>query len=198
VRKHARRRANNGKKWSKREDAIITAFYPEYQEIAHRLKSRSYFAIRTHARQLGIVAPRHIWTNLEISKMRSLYRRGASGVEIAAAFPHLTKRQIASKARHLKLVRARGKCRHLGIPPIDAVRERAWRLGWTWRELDRRADTGRYFQQTTRQINWGHLAKAIARLGGRIEITWPIDQQPVKPPRIAGLTAGPSPSPRLP
>jgi len=57
----------------------------------------------------------------------------------------------------------------LGVPPIDIVRKQAVIRGWTWRKLDKAAKTGRYFQQTTRRVDWDHLAKAIEILGGTIE-----------------------------
>lgn len=64
----------------------------------------------------------------------------------------------------------------LGIQAIDMVREQAAIRGWTWRKLDELAKTGRYFQQTTRRVDWGHLAKAIKILGGTIEIVWLSDE----------------------
>jgi hypothetical protein len=54
----------------------------------------------------------------------------------------------------------------------DIVRKQAVIRGWIWRKLDKLAKTGRYFQQTTRRVDWDHLAKAIEILGGTIEIAW--------------------------
>lgn len=110
--------------------------------------------------------------NSEVTKLRALYLRGATCAEVAAAFPGFRPHQITSKARHIRLVRGQREPYALGIPPIDTVREQAAIRGWTWRRLDKLAKTGRYFQQTTRRVDWDHLARAIEVLGGTIDIDW--------------------------
>jgi hypothetical protein len=143
--------------------------------MQRRLVSRSYYAIRNRARKLGVAASRHVWTNHDVAKLRTLYLQGATRAEVSAAFPHLTRCQICSKAGHIRLARARRAPYVLGIPPLDEIRKQATALGLTWRKLDKIAKTGRYFQQTTRRVDWDHLAKAVEKLGGRIEITWRSD-----------------------
>jgi hypothetical protein len=108
----------------------------------------------------------------DVAKLQTLYLQGATRAEVAAAFPRLTQCQICSKAGHLRLVRARRIPYVLGIPPLDEIRKQAALRGWTLRKLDKMAKTGRYFQQTTRRVDWDQLAKAGEMLGGIIEITW--------------------------
>jgi hypothetical protein len=60
----------------------------------------------------------------------------------------------------------------LDIPSLDEVRKQAALRGWTLRKLDKVAKTGRYFQQTTRRIDWKRIARAVEVLGGAIDITW--------------------------
>jgi hypothetical protein len=140
--------------------------------MQRRLVSRSYCAIRNRARKLGVAASRHIWTNHDVTKLRTLYLQGATRAEVSAAFPHLTRCQICSKAGHIRLVRTRKTPYVLGIAPLDELRKQAAHRGWSLRKLDKIAKTGRYFQQTTRRVDWDHLAKAVEKLGGRIEIRW--------------------------
>lgn len=166
------RRVSSGKRWSVREDQTLAMLYPDYGEIQRRLKRRSYYAIRGRARTLGIVTRRHVWTHPEVKRLRTLYRRGATRAEANAAFPGLSQSQICSKARHIRLVRARRDPYKLGVVPLDAVRKQATARGLSWRKLDKIAKTGRYFQQTTRRVDWAHLARAIEKLGGTIEIAW--------------------------
>lgn len=78
--------------------------------------------------------------------------QGATRAEVSAAFPHLTRCQICSKAGHIRLVRERRTPHMLGIPPLDEIRKPAAQRGWTLRKLDKMARTGRYFQQTTRRV----------------------------------------------
>lgn len=163
-------------KWSAREDRILKDVYPDYRRMQRRLPKRTYSAIRHRVRALGIAKQRHIWTVLEEKRLRKLYAHGAARVEIAAAFPHLRQQQIFSKVSHLGLTRAQGAAYLLDVPEIDSVRQQAAVQGLTLRELDRRAKTGRYFQKSTKRVNWARLAKAVERLGGRIEIRWnPVD-----------------------
>jgi hypothetical protein len=172
VRRYFRRRASRGARWSTNEDQIIKTFYPDYAQMQRCLQARSYYAIRNRARALGAATRRHVWTNSEVARLRTLYLRGATCAEIAAAFPGFSWHQVASKARHIRLVRGQREPYILGVPPIDVVRKQAVIRGWTWRKLDKFAKTGRYFQQTTRRVDWDHLAKAIEILGGTIEIAW--------------------------
>lgn len=172
MRRYFRKRASSGKRWLSREDQIIRNLYPNYAEMQRRLRSRSYYAIRNRARALDVVTRRHVWTNSEVTKLRALYLRGATRAEVSATFPRFESHQITSKARHIRLVRGQRKPYALGVAPIDTVREEAAIQGLTFRKLDKLAKTGRYFQQTTRRIDWGHLAKAIKVLGGAIEIDW--------------------------
>jgi hypothetical protein len=165
-------RLSSGTQWAARDDRIITKFYPNYPKMQRRLASRSYSAIRNRARTLGVAATRHVWTNHNEGKLRRLYLQGASRAEVNAAFPNLTQCQICSKAAHLRLVRARRAPYVLGIPALDEVRKKAALQGWSLRKLDKLAKTGRYFQQTTRRVDWDCLAKAAAVLGGEIKIEW--------------------------
>jgi hypothetical protein len=167
-----RLRASSGKRWSSRDDEIIRTLYPDYRELQSRLPERSYYAIRNRTRTLGIAPRRHIWTNHEIARLRSLYGQGATRAEITSIFSSLTSHQICGKARHIGLVRARTAPHALGVSPLDAIRKRAAAQGLTLRKLDKVAKTKRYFQQTTRRVDWEHLSRAIEKLGGTIEITW--------------------------
>jgi hypothetical protein len=166
------RRLSSGKQWSARENEIVKILYPKYRKILRRLKGRSYGAVRNRARNLGIVKRRHVWTNREEALLRKLYAQGATRAEVSREFPLLTNSQVCAKARHIRLVRARKEPYRLGISPIDEVRRKAAKQGLTWRQLDKIAGTRRYFQQTTRRIDWVYLAKATEKLGGTIEITW--------------------------
>jgi len=172
VRRYFRRRASSGARWSTNEDQIIATFYPDYTRMQRGLPARSYYAIRNRARALRVATRRHVWTNSEVARLRTLYLRGATCAEVAAAFPSFSSHQVASKARHIRLVRGQREPYMLGVPAIDIVRKQAVIRGWTWRKLDKLAKTGRYFQQTTRRVDWDHLAKAIEILGGIIEIAW--------------------------
>jgi len=166
------RRGSCRKRWSPQEDEIVRRLYPDYQEIQRHLKKRSYYAIRARARILRVATGRHIWTNRDITRLRSLYLQGATQAEAAAEFPHLNKNQICGKARHIRLVRARRNPYKLGISSLDTVRKQATTQGLSWRQLDKLAKTGRYFQKTIRREDWTHLARAVEKLGGTIDILW--------------------------
>jgi hypothetical protein len=56
--------------------------------------------------------------------------------------------------------------------PSDSIRQRAKSMGMTLRQLDRQANTGCYFQHTTRRVDWAYLVPAVEKLGGRIVIQW--------------------------
>lgn len=169
-----RRRFSSRKQWSAREDGLIRTLYPDYRTLRKLLRTRSYGALRGRARTLGVAARRHVWTNRDVAKLERLYRSGATNAELALAFPILTRYQICSKARHIRLARTRREPYSLDIPPLDAIRKQASVQGLTWRRLDELARTGRYFQQTTRRLDWNRLASAVEQLSGTIEVVWRI------------------------
>jgi hypothetical protein len=177
MKRRAQKKNSNGTRWSVDEDRVVQKFYPDYDAMKRYLIKRSYYAIRNRARSLGIASARHIWTNHDVARLRRLYRQGVTSAQIKAAFPDLSHCEISSKANHVHLVRTQGEPYILGIPPLDDIRKKAKLRGWTLRKLDKIAKTRRYFQQTTRRIDWEHLAKAIKKLEGSIKIEWLADSR---------------------
>lgn len=166
------RAARNCYRWTAEEDAEICKGYPCYPLLMQRLPDRTLAALKHRARWLGVVATRHIWTSREVRDLTKIYSDHPSNGELTRLFPHLTLRQITRKAAHLGLQR-RAKClRMLGVPALDAIRQRASSVGLSLVELDRRARTGRYFQKSRRDPILKYIARAAMLLGGDIVITW--------------------------
>lgn len=161
-----------GSPWTAEEDDLIRALYPAYDRLERALPHRTRSALKNRARHLGVASVRHVWTNVEVALLRALYAAASPDRILAERFPHLELGQIHAKACHLGLRRPRRAPILLGVPVIDAVRQRAALAGLTMVELDRRARTGRYFQSCRRNLDLRCISKASQLLGGEIEVHW--------------------------
>lgn len=161
------------KVWSDEDDFAVRLLYPDYGALQRHFSDRSLVAIKHRAAKLNVVARRHVWTQLEVARLRRLWgQRRVSDDQLRTTFPHLTLSQILAKASHIGLVRERPQPKHLGIPVLDAVRQRAHDEGLSMAELDRLAGTRRYFQQSNRRVVWRHVATAVDFLGGSLTPRW--------------------------
>jgi hypothetical protein len=160
--------------WTPREDEIVRGIYPNYVALRRALRRRTYSALRHRTRKLGIAKKRHIWLTTEESRLRKLYPK-ADRSELLVAFPGMSWRQIAAKARHIGVRRMRRKLNATGHPLIDMIRDRAFDLRLSMVDLDAMAGTKRYFQKSlwcNGRPNRKALLQAVEALGGEVSIRW--------------------------
>lgn len=158
--------------WTKKEDDIARALYPDYKALQRKLKRRTYYALKARTRLLGIARKNHVWLAIEVSRLRRLYPR-ATCQELMAALPNLNIRQISAKANDIGVYRARRKPSATGYPLLDAIRQRAFELNLTMVELDAMAHTQRYYQTSSwcgGNFNRKALLRAVEALGGEVSV----------------------------
>jgi len=159
--------------WSQEDDMAVRLLYPDYGALQRHFADRTLAAIKHRAAKLGVVSKRHVWTQLEVARLRRLFaQRRPTDDALKAAFPHIPLDKILYKARHVGIVRERIAPIILGVPVLDAVRQRAHDEGMCLAELDRLSGTKRYFQQSTRRVVWRHVAAAVDFLGGALTPRW--------------------------
>lgn len=159
--------------WQGIEDFAVILLYPNYEAIRQLLPWRSYAAIRHRVRRLDIAQRRHVWTGSETSRLTAAFRGGASNNELTRLFPDLRPGQYLGKARHMGLPRRRPKLVAFDCPALRDIRSRAVEVGFSLRELDRKAGTGQHFQRSTRRICLRSIVRAAAFLGGEIALRQP-------------------------
>ena len=160
--------------WTKKEDDIVGALYPDYKALRKALRRRTYYALTARARRLDVVKRRHVWLGTEISRMRRMYPTAAQQ-ELMAAFPDVSWEAIKTKARNIRVRRARRKLTTTGHPLIDQIRDRAFDLHLSMVDLDAMAGTKRYFQQAAwRKGSFNRKAalRAVEALGGKVSVQW--------------------------
>jgi hypothetical protein len=101
--------------WTPSEDDFIRLHYPNYRTLRAAFPHRTMSGIKHRVRRLDVQTKRHVWTNLEVLRLRGLYSRRASNSELLAAFPSLRLDQITSKAGHIGLQRKRRPFKMLGV-----------------------------------------------------------------------------------
>jgi hypothetical protein len=160
--------------WTERENDVVRELYPDYCALRKALRRRTYKALCHRTRFLGVAKKRHIWLGAEVSRLRRLYPKADRG-DIILAFPNMSWQQIAAKACHVGLRRARRKLNSTGHPLIDVIRDRAFDLRLSMVDLDAMAGTKRYFQKAAwcnGHVNRKALMRAVEALGGEVSVHW--------------------------
>ena len=103
--------------------------------------------------------------------MRPAYVRGDPIEDVVVLLDGKTKRQVWAKAAQRKIRRPRRRPKLLDLPVIDDIRQRAFDLQLTMRDLDEIAGSGAYFRKPS-YYNWKALAAAIQWLGGTPRVAW--------------------------
>ncbi|MBY2928916.1 hypothetical protein FIM10_09540 [Sphingomonadales bacterium 56] len=162
----------NGTVWTQEEDACLRKHYPAYDLLRIVLPHRSLASLKHRVRRLGIVRQRHVWTNVEVRRLHSAFANHVPDRDLEHLFPGLRLGQIKAKAGHIKAPHRRGQSTIFGISALDAIRERAKALGMSYVELDRRAQTGKFFQKSSRHPGLKQISRAADLLGGDVAIAW--------------------------
>lgn len=160
--------------WTDREMALLAVIFPDYKRAVAVLERRTYAAVKGRARSMGLTDCSHIWTSAAVARLRRLYPT-ADRATLAAAFPGVPFEKISYKARHIGLHRHRQPLKQTGVPSIDQIRDRAFKLNMSMVDLDAIAKTKKYFQKGgwhSGHINHRAIARAAYALDGLIAVRW--------------------------
>lgn len=139
------------------------------------LPGRTASAIEHMGFNMKLGRTNHIWLASEISRLRRLYENSPMD-ELRAAFPDLSAKQISSVAWRYRMTRGRLPYPSTGLALIDAIRNRAFDLGYSMRDLDLLAGTKTYFQRsawrTTGRPSVPKVVRAILALDGNVLVQW--------------------------
>ncbi|MGQ2933678.1 hypothetical protein [Sphingopyxis sp.] len=169
------KRRGKGKRdigWSAAEDGLLRDHYPDYQALREHLPHRTLSALKHRVRAIGIVARRHVWTNIEVARLRKAYADGMTDRELVVLFLGLRLCQIKSKASHIRAERRGPRPAYFGEPALDAIRTRSKAMQLSFVELDRRARTGRFFQKSSRRPSLKPIVRAARFLDAEVGIEW--------------------------
>lgn len=173
----ANRARSRGKPWSAKEMRIALDTYPDYVQMMERLPHRTLAQLKTFTRQYGIAKKRHVWTTHEIATLKLASREGWNWPQLRAALPHLRRVQIAAALKFHGLSLRQG-FKELGVPVLDAVRERAYAMNLSLIDLDEICGGGVYWQKCIRKPNWRRIEKVLEFVGGRLIVDLaPLDKE---------------------
>lgn len=159
--------------WTKEEDDVVRRVYPDHARLQTLLRRRTPLAIKIRARGLGLGKPLCFWTANEITKFKRRYQE-ATKAELIAEFPRHDWKMMRRKAWKLGVRRPRYQPKTTGKPVLDQIRKRAADLRISLRDLDDICSSRSHFRRSTQcQSNYRNVwLRAIAALGGRVEIVW--------------------------
>jgi hypothetical protein len=165
--------------WSAREMKIAMQTYPDYKRMMELLPDRRLMQCKKFCATYGIVTKRHVWTNVELKKLRALWEAGTPRAEMLPQFPLVERPDhITSVARHYGFKRPKRTPKVTGHPIIDAIRAECFARAYTMADLDEWCGSGRYWYGGTSfngTPNWKHITKAIEILGGQMNVVWSLN-----------------------
>lgn len=158
--------------WTVPEINELRARYPDLVTLQSVLPGRTRKAIKRKADVLGIVRHRPLWSDAEKEAMPPRYRAGVPVRQIAEVLNRRTPRQIWSKASTLKIGRPRRRPRPVDVPAVHSIRQRAFDMRISLKDLDA-ATCGRgYFGKAPQGPRWHLVRRAVKVLGGHILVRW--------------------------
>lgn len=160
--------------WTEAEDNVVRLLFPDYKALEQVLRHRTYDAIKCRAAGLGIVPRKHVWTNLEVSRLRKLYST-ASNAELLEAFPGVSIERIKGKAGHIGLRRKPKGFKPTGHPLLDQLRSRCFELNLSMIDLDAMAGTNKFFQKQlwhSGALSYARVAAGVHAIGGTLKVEW--------------------------
>lgn len=140
--------------WSENEDTWCRSLYPNYAALVQALPRRSRGAIVKRCGALNITIHIHRWTPLELSRLRKLYQ-SAPWETLDQAFPFSTRSKIRAIANSYGFRRPRRPYKPTGHDIIDCIRERAFDLNVTMRDLDWMCRSKYFSKAKWRYHEWG-------------------------------------------
>jgi hypothetical protein len=160
--------------WTEQEDELIRQHHPDFATLKKILRRRSADNIKRRANRLGLVRPQNLWTSAEVARLRRRWR-DATRTELISEFPRHSWISIRCKGTKLGVRRRPRQLKMTGRPLLDEIRKRAADLRISLQDLDRICLSQEYFSKSSqgyesrRRNLW---LRAIAALGGRVEIVW--------------------------
>lgn len=161
--------------WTYRETEALREHWPDMAALRKLLPHRTETAIRSMAAKCGAAPPKnhHVWTGAEDKRLRVLAAAGATRKDIADALS-LSPLQVQNRLQYARIRISKRPPTLCGDDLADAVRQRAFQMNITMRDLDRSLGNRRIFQNavTKKYVLPHHIDKAVKALGGRLTIVW--------------------------
>lgn len=164
------RRSND---WTLKEHEVVVSYWPDIDEIAKRLPHRSRYAIGYFAGKCNLRKQIHSWTGEQHRILRNRVREGIPRAEIAKELG-LTTGQIANRMGSTGLTYPRRRPKIMGNSLMDSIRQRAFDLNISMKELDEACKSGNQFAKyaACRHVHIKHIVKAAKVLDGEVALRW--------------------------
>jgi len=161
--------------WTYRETEALREHWPDMGALRRCLPHRSEKAITYMAHRCGVIPPKdqHIWTAAEDKRLKAMALSGLTRKQMATAFG-LSVTQVQNRLQYTKTNITRQPPAPCKDALAHAVRQRAFEMRMTVRDLDRSLGNQRIFQQAPHKdrVLVKHIDRAVKALGGRLTIVW--------------------------
>lgn len=161
--------------WTYRETEALREHWPDLATLKTLLPFRTERAMKKMANKCGILPPnhQHIWTAAEDKRLKAMAADGKTRKEMATSFG-LTVGQVQNRLQYARILIARRPPARCTDALANAVRQRAFEMRMTMRDLDRSLGNQQIFQNAASKqyVLVKHIDRAVKALGGRLTIEW--------------------------
>lgn len=154
--------------WTADEDAIVRNNWPDACRCQKLLRNRTHHAIAHRARHLGLCKSRVVWQRGQEPQLHRRYPTNEA-VAVIAADLSKTPKQVWNKASSRRLRRPKQRPLPANDPLVDDIRQRAFALNISLKDLDEAVGRGSRFKDRRFPRNWRCISRAIRVLGGTLE-----------------------------
>nr|WP_278520425.1 hypothetical protein [Brucella anthropi] len=167
--------------WTREEDDLVRAHFENRPKLRALLPHRSREAIESRVYRLGLNLEKRYFVitakdAARIAQLVTTCRTYQEVADVMGISMHTVRNFMKRKRIHF----TRSAPKMTGVPLVDAVRQRAFNMKLSMRDLDRSLGyRAKCFSRSNcaHLISIGQIAKAAKALGGRLEIVWEDEQE---------------------
>lgn len=168
-----RRLCRRNGEWTLREHRVVVSHWPDKKTIARHLPYRSMLAIENFAGRCNLRKQRNRWTAEQQAHIRKRVAESVS-IKIIADELKLTHGQVQGRIQKMGIRYPRRRPKPFGNLLMDSIRQRAFDLNISMKELDEACGSGHVFRAWNGRcgVRTKHIEKALKVLDGHFVIEW--------------------------
>ena len=169
--------------WTPEEDDLVREHFQDRPKLRAMLPHRTGSAINHRVQDLGLNLNKRFFnvTAKDLTSIRQLAKTCRTYQEIADALG-LSRHAVRHHMYRRGIRFARTAPKMTGVVMVDAIRQRAFEMKLSLRDLDRSLGyRQKYFSKAmnAHEVTIGQIAKAVKALRGQLVVVWDDEQEEV-------------------
>jgi antitoxin component of RelBE/YafQ-DinJ toxin-antitoxin module len=159
--------------WTLKEHEVVVDHWPDIDTIGRLLPHRTRSAIQSFAGKCNLRREQHYWTTTENAQLKRLVKAKVPRKQIAKEMG-LTLNQVVNRMAYTNIRYERCPPQSSGHSLMDAIRQRAFEMNISMRDLDEACQSGAALRRWSpaRKIGLITIQRALKVLDGQFTIVW--------------------------